>query len=263
MSQCSLPDHAGFRHTKYLIRTLDFSRQNFLLIRGIWWMVSCTALPTLTKVGLRWRQLFCPLPLLWFDYGSETRKIHFFPSAEKGERYNSSYVLYFTKVYTNKYFGTFSTLCSVINLIVQLWWKWTYILKTYYSPGEGYTVFLPSHTHVIGYSRLGGRLGQCCVEMADGTVSEDAISSFIGYYKVARENGSESVPCNSPTMQKFRPPPPPPQIKDGKMARFVHRAALHMLFCWVTYKKPSMMRVSRDCYIMDTKCFIEKFTMPH
>ena len=203
MSQCSLPDHAGFRHTKYLIRTLDFSRQNFLLIRGIWWMVSCTALPTLTKVGLRWRQLFCPLPLLWFDYGSETRKIHFFPSAEKGERYNSSYVLYFTKVYTNKYFGTFSTLCSVINLIVQLWWKWTYILETYYSPGEGYTVFLPSHTHVIGYSRLGGRLGQCCVEMADGTVSEDAISSFIGYYKVARENGSESVPCNSPTMQKI------------------------------------------------------------
>ena len=131
MSQCSLPDHAGFRHTKYLIRTLDFSRQNFLLIRGIWWMVSCTALPTLTRVGLRWRQLFCPLPLLWFDYGSETRKIHFLPSAEKGERYNSSYVLYFTKVYTNKYFGTFSTLCSVINLIVQLWWKWTWSKASY------------------------------------------------------------------------------------------------------------------------------------
>ena len=38
---------------------------------------------------------------------------------------------------------------------------------------------------------------------------------------------------------------------------------VHMILCWVTYKKPSMMRVSRDCYIMDTKCFIEKFTMPH
>ena len=61
--------------------------------------------------------------------------------------------------------------------------------------------FIPFH--VIGYSRLGGRLGQCCVEMHYGTVSEDAITSFIGYYKVARENGYERVPCNSPTMQKI------------------------------------------------------------
>lgn len=260
MSQCSLPDHAGFRHTKYLIRTLDFSRQNFLLIRGIWWMVSCTALPTLTKVGLRWRQLFCPLPLLWFDYGSETRKIHFFTSAEKGERYNSSYVLYFTKVYTNKYFGTFSTLCSVINLIVQLWWKWTYILKTYYSPGEGYTVFLPSHTHVIGYSRLGGRLGQCWSKWLMGLFRRTLSPLSLAITKLRGKMGLKASPAIVPQCRKFRPPP---QIKDGKMARFVHRAALHMLFCWVTYKKPSMMRVSRDCYIMDTKCFIEKFTMPH
>ena len=35
MSQRSLSDHAGFRHTKYLILTLHFPRQNFLLIRVI------------------------------------------------------------------------------------------------------------------------------------------------------------------------------------------------------------------------------------
>ena len=46
-------------------------------------------------------------------------EMHFFTSAEKGERYNSSYVFHFTEVYTNKYFGTFSILCSVINLMAQ------------------------------------------------------------------------------------------------------------------------------------------------
>ena len=202
MSQCSLPDHVGFRHTKYLIRTLDFSRQNFLLIRVIWWMVSCTALPTLNKLGPRWTQLFSPLTWLWFDCGSEMRD-EFFTNAEKGERYNSSYVFYFTKVYRNKYFGTFSILCSVINLIAQLWWRWTYILETYYSPRERCIFFLSFHAHVIGYSRLGGRLGQCCVEMHYGTVSEDALTCFNGYHKVAWENGSERIPCNSPTMQKI------------------------------------------------------------
>ena len=204
MSQCSLPDHAGFRHTKYLIRTLHFSRQNFLLIRDIseWWMVSYTALPTLVKVGPRWRQLFCPLPLLWFDYDSEMRDAFFHECWER-RRYNASYVLYFTEVYTNKQFGAFSILCSFINLIAQLRWRWTYILETYYSPGQRCTFSLVSHAHFIGYSRLSGRVGRCCVEMHYGTVSEDAITSFIGYHKVARENGSDRVPCNSPTMQKI------------------------------------------------------------
>ena len=114
--------------------------------------------------------------------------------------------------------------------------------------------------------------------------------------KLRGKMGLNASPAIVPQCRKFRPPPPPNQ--RWKMAHFVHHAAIslisgelavpfycvqdcslsqmqtpngqwqllhnvHMLLCWVTYKKPSMMRVSRDCYIMDTKCFIEKFTMPH
>ena len=192
----------GLDTQNILILTLDFPRQNFLLIRVIWWMVYCTALPTLNKVSPRWRQLFCPLPLLRFDYGSEMRDAFFHERWER-RRIQLFLCAQFHRGLYKQILWTFSILSSVINLIPQLWRRWTYILETYSSPGERCTFFLLSHAHVIGYSRLSGRVGRCCVEMHYGTVSEDAITSFIGYYKVARANWSERVPCTSPTMQKI------------------------------------------------------------
>ena len=37
-------------------------------------------------------------------------------------------------------------------------------------------------------------LGRCCLKLHYGTDFGDAITSFIGYHEVERENGSKTVP---------------------------------------------------------------------
>ena len=43
-------------------------------------------------------------------------------------------------------------------------------------------------------------LGRCCFKLHCGTDFRDAITSFISYYEVERENGSKTVP-KSPIIQ--------------------------------------------------------------
>ena len=142
-------------------------------------------------------------------------EMHFFTSAEKGGRYNSSCVLYFTHVYTNKYFGTFSTLCSVINRTAQLWWNRTYILETYYSPRDS------AHAHVIGYSRLGGRLEsvvlKCIMGLFRRTLSPLSLDS-LAITKLCGKMGLNASPAIVPQCRKFRLhwDPLPPKSKMQK-----------------------------------------------
>ena len=157
-------------------------------------------------------------------------EMHFFTSAEKGERYNSSYVFHFTEVYTNKYFGTFSILCSVINLMAQFWWRWAYILETYYSPRERFTFFLSFHSMSLGIQGWVGDwvsvVSKCIMGLFRRTLSPLSLAIT----KLHGKMGMNASPAIVPQCRKFRPHwDPPPQIKDAKMARFVHREAISLI----------------------------------
>ena len=146
--------------------------------------------------------------------------MHFFTSAEKGERYNSSYVFHFTEVYTNKYFGTFSILCSVINLMAQFWWRWAYILETYYSPRERFTFFLSFHSMSLGIQGWVGDwvsvVSKCIMGLFRRTLSPLSLAIT----KLHGKMGMNASPAIVPQCRKFRPhwdpPPPPPKSKMQK-----------------------------------------------
>ena len=205
MSQRSLSDHAGFRHTKYFNSDLRFSTPKLSTNQG-YLMDGVLHSPTNPKQGeSSLKTIVLPTSLTSIRLREWMRDAFFHERWER-RRIQLFLCAQFHRGLYKQILWTFSILSSVINLIPQLWRRWTYILETYSSPGERCTFFLLSHAHVIGYSRLSGRLGRCCVEMHYGTVSEDAITSFIGYYKVARANWSERVPCTSPTMPKIYNP---------------------------------------------------------